>query len=102
MDHPGPENIVHWELLGKNFFFERGLADWKLYYKVRNMVWLKRAAGGRLRAIAMALTYALGRGVDRWHPRACPWSGRPPATAGGAAWGNGRDSERPKLKRLKV
>lgn len=59
MDHPGPENIVHWKFLGKHFFFERGLTDWKLYYKVRNMVWLKRQQSGDLRAIAMAVTYAL-------------------------------------------
>jgi GT2 family glycosyltransferase len=58
LDHPGPANLVHWQLLGKNFFFERGLADWKLYYKVRNMVWLKRRQTGCGRAIAMALTYA--------------------------------------------
>lgn len=59
MDHPGPANLVHWRLLGKNLFFERGLADWKLYYKVRNMVWLKRRQAGALPAIAMALAYAL-------------------------------------------
>ena len=58
MDHPGPEDVVHWKLLGKNFFFERGLADWKLYYKVRNMVWLKRHQSGKLRSVSMALAYA--------------------------------------------
>ncbi|MEO8617221.1 MAG: glycosyltransferase [Luteolibacter sp.] len=58
MDHPGPEDVVHWHFLGKNFFFERGLADWKLYYKVRNMVWLKRKQFGNLRAISIAATYA--------------------------------------------
>ncbi len=57
MDHPGPQNVVHWQFLGKNFFFERGLADWKLYYKVRNMVWLKRKQTGDLRAIRMAVAY---------------------------------------------
>jgi rhamnopyranosyl-N-acetylglucosaminyl-diphospho-decaprenol beta-1,3/1,4-galactofuranosyltransferase len=59
MDHPGPEHIVRWRLLGKHLFFERGLADWKLYYKVRNMVWLKRRQAGRTRALAMALSYAI-------------------------------------------
>ena len=58
MDHPGPQNVVHWQFLGKSFFFERGLADWKLYYKVRNMVWLKRKQAGNLRAISMASAYA--------------------------------------------
>lgn len=57
MDHPGPKNVVHWQILGKSFFFERGLADWKLYYKVRNMVWLKRRQVGCLRAIQMATAY---------------------------------------------
>ncbi len=57
MDHPGPQNVVHWQFLGKSFFFERGLADWKLYYKVRNMVWLKRKQAGDMRAIIMAATY---------------------------------------------
>lgn len=60
LDHPGPENVVHWKFLGKNFFFERGLADWKLYYKVRNMVWLKRRQSGPIAALVMALTYAIG------------------------------------------
>jgi len=60
LDHPGPENIVHWSLLGKHFFFERGLSDWKLYYKVRNMVWLKLRQSGAPKALGMALAYALG------------------------------------------
>ncbi len=59
MDHPGPQDVVHWQFLGKNFFFERGLADWKLYYKVRNMVWLKRRQSGNLRAIQMAAAYTV-------------------------------------------
>jgi GT2 family glycosyltransferase len=59
MDHPGPEDLMHWNILGKHFFFERGLADWKLYYKVRNMVWLKRQQAGTWRALTMVLTYAL-------------------------------------------
>lgn len=84
MDHPGPENMVHWRFFGKSFFFERGLADWKLYYKVRNMVWLKRQQAGDLRALAIALTYAL---ASAWidGPRRLPligsavrdgWTGR--------------------------
>lgn len=57
MDHPGPQNVVHWKFMGKSFFFERGLADWKLYYKARNMVWLKRKQAGDIRAISMAASY---------------------------------------------
>ena len=90
MDHPGPQNIVHWRMLGKNFFYERGLADWKLYYKVRNMVWLKRRQAGWWRALAMALVYAtatswlegprrlpliLQAARDGWHGRLGKWQG---------------------------
>lgn len=59
MDHPGPASVVHLHFLGKHFFFEKGLADWKLYYKVRNMVWLKRKQSGNFRAITMAATYSV-------------------------------------------
>ncbi|MES2921995.1 MAG: glycosyltransferase [Verrucomicrobiota bacterium] len=84
LDHPGPQNVVHWQLLGKSFFFERGLADWKLYYKVRNMVWLKRRQTGNFHAISMAATYTFAATfIDG--PRRIPllcrairdgWSGR--------------------------
>ncbi len=59
MDHPGPQNVVHWQLLEKSFFFERDLADWKLYYKVRNMVWLKRGQAGDWQAVRMAAAYTV-------------------------------------------
>jgi rhamnopyranosyl-N-acetylglucosaminyl-diphospho-decaprenol beta-1,3/1,4-galactofuranosyltransferase len=59
LDHPGPSDLVEWRLLGKHFFFERGLADWKLYYKVRNMVWLKRRHSGNFRAVSIAVIYLL-------------------------------------------
>ena len=59
LDHPGPDNLVHLTVLGKSLFFERCLADWKLYYNVRNMVWLKRRQSGSLKALAMAVSYAL-------------------------------------------
>jgi GT2 family glycosyltransferase len=58
MDHPGAPDLVHWRMFGKNFFFERGLVDWKLYYKARNMVWLERKRAGGLKAIATGLAYA--------------------------------------------
>lgn len=84
LDHPGPEKVIHLRLLGKNFFFERGLADWKLYYKVRNMIWLKRQQSGGMRALAMALTYALAAswidGLHRlpliWEAAKDGWRGR--------------------------
>jgi len=58
MDHPGPEDLVEWKCLGKRLFYERGLADWKLYYKVRNMVWLKKTYDGPLKAALIAGAYA--------------------------------------------
>jgi len=91
LDHPGPQNLVRWRLLGKHFFFERGLADWKLYYKVRNMVWLKRRQAGRLKAVAMALAYAAATvwldgprrlalvwqaARDGWQGKLGKWAGR--------------------------
>ena len=84
LDHPGPENLMQWRIFGKSFFFERGLADWKLYYKVRNMVWLKRQQEGSLRAIGMAAAYTLAA-VASDGPRRIPqlcrairagWTGR--------------------------
>jgi GT2 family glycosyltransferase len=59
MDHPGPKDLVEWHFLGRRLFLERGLADWKLHYKVRNMVWLKRQQAGFAGGLAMALAYAL-------------------------------------------
>lgn len=90
LDHPGPHNIAHWRMFNKNFFYERGLADWKLYYKVRNMVWLKRRHGGSGAAIRMALVYAVAAVVmdgprrvpmlwcaicDGWRGRLGKWKG---------------------------
>jgi GT2 family glycosyltransferase len=60
LDHPGPVEVVQWSLFGKNLMLERGLVDWKLYYKVRNMVWLKRRQFGWPGALRMALAYAAG------------------------------------------
>ncbi|MES2995280.1 MAG: glycosyltransferase [Verrucomicrobiota bacterium] len=59
LDHPGPAHVEHIRCFGKNFFFEPGLADWKLYYKIRNMVWLTRREKGRAQAFALALAYGL-------------------------------------------
>jgi GT2 family glycosyltransferase len=59
MDHPGPADLVQWRFLGRSLFLERGLSDWKLHYKVRNMVWLKRRQSGAFGALSMALAYAL-------------------------------------------
>lgn len=70
LDHPGPAIIRKWRFLGKNLFFEPGLADWKLYYKVRNMVWLKRNQRGSAHSLAIALAYlaAIARfdSIARW------------------------------------
>ena len=75
MDHPGPQNVVHLRFIGKSIFFEPGLADWKLYYKVRNMVWLKKLQSGKARAVAMALSYIFAA-VFIDGPRRIPLLGR--------------------------
>lgn len=59
LDHPGPTTMVSLSFLGKSFFFERGLADWKYYYKTRNMVWLKRKQSGNGKALLTGLAYTL-------------------------------------------
>lgn len=59
LDHPGPGDLVEWRFLGRRLFFEPALADWKLYYKVRNMVWLKRRQSGSFHAASMAAAYAV-------------------------------------------
>lgn len=59
MDHPGPKELVEWSFLGRRLFHEPGLADWKLHYKVRNMVWLMRRESGGGKALLIALAYAL-------------------------------------------
>ena len=57
LDHPGPSDIIRWTCFGKHLFFEPGLADWKLYYKIRNMVWLKKRQAGSFHAFAMGMAY---------------------------------------------
>ena len=91
LDHLGPVALVNWSIFGKHLFFERGLADWKLYYKVRNMVWLKRAQLGGAGAIKMAVAYAVavalldgpgrlplwwGAVRDGWKGRLGKWQGQ--------------------------
>ena len=104
LDHPGPRNIVCWKLLGKRLFFERGLEDWKLYYKVRNMVWLKRRQAGWLKAVTMAAAYAAATawwdGPRRlalvwlaaragWQGRLGKWAGGQPVAGGGGGRSGG-------------
>lgn len=68
LDHPGPSNIVCWKFLGKHLFFEPSLTDWKLYYKVRNMVWLKKKHSSAFHAFAMGLAYILATAkIDGFH-----------------------------------
>ena len=84
MDHPGPQNMIHWKFLGRSLFLERDLADAKLYYKVRNMVWLKRKQAGTFEAALMALAYLGGisllDGLQRlpllWHSIRHAFQGR--------------------------
>ncbi len=59
LDHPGPPELRHTQLFGKTIYFEPGLADWKLYYKIRNMVWLQRRKRGLLAAFTMLTAYLI-------------------------------------------
>lgn len=68
LDHPGPSEIVRWKFFGKHLFFEPGLADWKLYYKIRNMVWLKKKQSGAFNAFAMGMAYLVATAkIDGLH-----------------------------------
>ena len=68
LDHPGPPSLLRWGFCGRHFFFEPGLADWKLYYKIRNMVWLKKKQSGNCAAIAMSLAYLIATAkIDGLH-----------------------------------
>jgi len=73
MDHPGPDDLVEWKFLGRRLYYERGLAEWKFHYKVRNMVWLKKHYDGRIKAAMMAAAYLVAairldglRRLPRW------------------------------------
>jgi GT2 family glycosyltransferase len=59
LDHPGPPRLIHWRIGSHHFFFEPELPSWKSYYKVRNMVWIKRRQGGPIRAMMIAIAYSL-------------------------------------------
>ena len=68
LDHPGPSDIIRWTCFGKHLFFEPGLADWKLYYKIRNMVWLKKKQSGAFNAFAMGMAYLVATAkIDGLH-----------------------------------
>lgn len=83
LDHPGSRDVVWFSILGRSFFFEKNLADWKFFYKVRNMVWLKRKQSNPLKAILVAIAYALFAlrfdGISRiplvWRASVAGWFG---------------------------
>lgn len=58
LDHPGPARLIQLRILNKHFFYEPGLANWKLYYKIRNMVWLKNQQSGPIASWITAICYA--------------------------------------------
>jgi len=100
LDHPGPARVVRWGFLGRSLFHEPGLADWKLYYKVRNRVWLKRRESGTLGALAMTagqiavvcridgirrLPLLVGAAWDGWRGKLGIWNKHPTPHSSGAA-----------------
>ena len=84
LDHPGPRDLIEWSFLGRRLFWERGLPTWKLYYKMRNMVWLRKQQVGFLGALLMALAYGVAmvriEGLTRlpswWSACSDGWSGK--------------------------
>lgn len=42
LEHPAPSDIRRFEVFGRNFFYERGMAPWKAYYVVRNRAYIYR------------------------------------------------------------
>ncbi|MDB6080648.1 MAG: hypothetical protein JWO82_4395 [Akkermansiaceae bacterium] len=59
LDHPSATGLRHWRLMGKEFWFEPGLGGWKLYYEVRNNVWLQlNREHSAPRAVLIALLHA--------------------------------------------
>jgi rhamnopyranosyl-N-acetylglucosaminyl-diphospho-decaprenol beta-1,3/1,4-galactofuranosyltransferase len=92
LSHPGPADLRCWSLFGKRLYLERGLAPAKVYYKVRNMVWIRKEHFGRISAAAIGAAYAAGilavdgwskarlrllagAIADGWHGRLGPWRG---------------------------
>ena len=59
LDHPGPAGMRRFRLFGKSFFWQPELADWKLYYQVRNAIWLKRHYLGAPAGAAVTLCHWL-------------------------------------------
>jgi len=101
LEHPGPENFVRWSFLGRKLYIEPGLAETKLYYKVRNMVWIKRREGGLPAALTMAGAYAVGLAkVDKMTRRR--WRVFRIALADGLKGRLGRLDEGRLRRRLKV
>jgi len=86
LDHPGPDRLLHLRMFGKNFFWESGLAEWKMYYQVRNAIWLKRLSNGFLWAAMIAIAHIAANVIfERWSwfrfsilAKACRdgWTGR--------------------------
>jgi GT2 family glycosyltransferase len=92
MDHPGPQDLAEWRMFGRRLFYERNLANWKLYYKVRNMVWIKKQYHGVVAAAFMAAAYTAAAirfgearrlpllwqaACDGWHARLGKWQAQP-------------------------
>jgi len=57
LDHPGPTRLLKKNFFGKTIYLETGLSDWKIYYKIRNMIWLQRRKRGLLHSLLMGMAY---------------------------------------------
>lgn len=59
LDHPGPKRMVRWKLASRTFIHEPGLADWKMYYMIRNRVRRSRCHSRGLTAFGVAALHGL-------------------------------------------
>ena len=57
LDHPGPSLLLRKSFFGKTIYLETGLSDWKIYYKIRNMIWLQRRKRGLPHSILLGMAY---------------------------------------------
>ena len=77
LDHPGAAQMEHLQFFGKHFFWEPNLPEWKLYYKIRNAVWLRIRNKSKWAGCATAIVSVLAVcRYDRWSWLRCRVVGR--------------------------
>jgi len=59
LTHPSANGLIRWGLFEKEFWYEPGLAAWKLYYEARNTIWIKRNNKEWIYAIGLTVAFIL-------------------------------------------